>query len=124
MLGMYGWKSVSKKMTRTKLQRIKYVIKITIVCVLLFLFVVLGFCVKHTYTFENSSIKKWTILTESQRIATLKRIIPDAPQDMDLLIQCITKIAQLPDSGTMDIRDGAALCYNGIKLNNNKTDEE
>ena len=81
-------------------------------------------CVKHTYTFENSSIKKWAVLTESQRISTLKRIIPDTTQDMDLLIQCITKIAQLPDSGTMDIRDGAALCYNGIKLNNNKPDEE
>ena len=111
-------------MARTKLQKVKYVIKISIVCVLLFAFVVLGFCVNHTYTFENSSIKKWVVLTEGQRISTLKRIIPDITQDTDLLIQCITKIAQLPDSGTMDIRDGAALCYNGIKLNNNKPDEE
>ncbi len=104
-------------MPRTKLQKIKYVIKITIVCVLLFAFVVLGFCVKHNYTFENSSIKKWLILSEQQRISTLKRIVPDM-QNTELLIQCVTKIAELPDSGTMDIRDGAALCYNGIKLNN------
>ena len=110
-------------MARTKLQKVKYVIKITIVCAFLFLFVTLGFCVKHTYTFENSSIKKWLVLSEQQRVATLKRIIPDINQDKELLIQCITKIAQLPDSGTMDIRDGAALCYNGIKLNAVHKDE-
>ena len=103
-------------MLRTKLQKIKYIIKITIVCVLLFLFVALGFCVKHTYTFENSSLKKWQFLSEQHRIATLNRIVPNA-QDSELLIQCVSKIAQLPDSETMDIRDATVLCYNGIKLN-------
>jgi len=110
-------------MKKTRLQRIKYVIKITIIGVLLLAFVILGFFVKHTYTYENSSLKKWPVLSEQQQIATINRIV-QKPQDITLLIQCVSKMAQLPDSENMDIRDAVALCYNGIKLNNNDSDEE
>jgi len=113
---------------RTNFQKFKRVIKVSVALCLLILLVVLGFFVKHIYTFENANMKKWLSLSEQQRVLTLKRVMPnfDSLEDQDLLIQCITKIAQLPDSQTMDIRDAASLCYNGIKINSgeNSKDEE
>ena len=104
---------------KTKIQKIKRLTKILVATGVFVLLVVLGFFVKHNYTFENSNMKKWLSLSESQQIQTLKRVITDVEnlENRDLLIQCITKIALLPDSETMDIRDAASLCYNGIKIN-------
>ena len=66
-------------------------------------------------------MKKWLELSDEQQIKTLKRVVKKSDND-DLLIQCVTKIAELPDSEKMDIRDAVVLCYNGIKIN--ATDEK
>jgi len=100
----------------TKIRLIKRILKITIASCVLLLLIILGFFVNHTYTFENSNMKKWLELSEEQQIKTVKRIVPNL-KDEALLIQCVTKIAQLPDSEKMDIRDAVALCYNGIRIN-------
>ncbi len=111
-------------MTRqTKIQQLKLVIKISIIICVFIVFVVLGFFVKPVRTFENSHMKKWLSLSEQERITTVQRIVPNA-EEQDLLINCITKIAELPDSNEMIIHDAVVLCYNGIKLNNTKTDED
>ena len=108
-----------------KIQTFKRFVKISVAVCVLILLIVLGFFVKHIHTFENSNMKKWLSLSEQQRILTLKRVIPnvDTLENRDLLIQCITKIAELPDSQTMDIRDAASLCYNGIKINSGEISE-
>ena len=85
-------------------------------CCALTVFVVLGFFVQPVKTFEKSHMTKWLALSEQERITTVQRIVPNAEQQ-DLLINCITKIAELPDSNKMIIHDAAVLCYNGIKLN-------
>ena len=124
---MCGLKSVSNMMSKTtKIQRLKRFVKISVACCVLILLVVLGFFVKHIYTFENSNMKKWLSLSEQQQILTVKRVISDfdALENSDLLIQCITKIALLPDSERMDIRDAASLCYNGIKINSNENSDD
>ena len=110
----------------TKIQRLKRLFKISVACCVLILLVVLGFFVKHIYTFENSSMKKWLSLSEQQQVLTIKRVIPDFDtlENNDLLIQCITKIALLPDSENMDIRDAASLCYNGMKINSGKDSDD
>ena len=107
---------------QTKIQQIKLVIKISIVICVLCVFVVLGFFVKPVRTFESSHMKKWLSLSEQDRITTVQRVVPNA-ENQDLLINCITKIAELPDSNKMVIHDATVLCYNGIKLNT-KTDED
>lgn len=107
---------------RTKIQQIKLFIKISIVVCVLGIFVVLGFFVKPVRTFENSHMKKWLSLSEQDRITTIQRIVPNA-DNQDLLISCVTKIAELPDSNKMVIHDAAVLCYNGIKLSP-KSDEK
>jgi hypothetical protein len=42
-----------------------------------------------------------------------------ADKNIDLLVACIDKMATLPDSGEMTIRDAASLCYTGIQLKEN-----
>lgn len=101
---------------QTKIQQIKLFIKISIIVCVLGIFVVLGFFVQPIKTFEKSHMKKWLTLSEQEKITTIQRIVPNAEQQ-DLLINCVTKIAELPDSNKMIIHDAVVLCYNGIKLN-------
>ena len=107
---------------QTKIQQIKLFIKISIIVCVLVIFVVLGFFVRPIKTFEKSHMKKWLTLSEQEKITTIQRIVPNAEQQ-DLLINCVTKIAELPDSNKMIIHDVAVLCYNGIKLNS-QSDEK
>lgn len=107
---------------KSKIKRIKRIFKISIAFGFALLLIILGFFVKHNYTFENSNMKKWLTLSEQQQISTLKRVISNL-DNQELLIQCVTKIAMLPDSEEMDIGDAAVLCYNGIKINE-KHDKE
>jgi len=114
---MFGWKNASKAMIQQyKIQQIKLFIKVSIIVFILGLFIVLGFFVKPIKTFEKSNMKKWLTLSEQEQITTVQRVVPNAEQQ-DLLISCVTKIAELPDSNKMIIHDAVVLCYNGIKLN-------
>lgn len=108
---------------KSKIRLIKRIIKVFIAVVILVLLILLGFFVKHTRTFEDANMKKWLELSASQQTQTVKRIIPQFDGDT-LLVQCITKIAELPDSEKMNIRDAAVLCYNGIKINETETNEK
>lgn len=100
----------------TKIKLIKRILKVSIAGAVLVVLIVLGFFVKNTRTFENADMKKWLALTESQQIATLNRVVANF-DNQTLLIKCVTKIAKLPDSDKMDIRDAIVICYNGIKIN-------
>ena len=102
--------------TRTKIQKIKRLLKIGIATGIFALLFVLGLFVKINYTFENSNMKRWGTLAEQDRIMTIQRVVPNA-ESQDLLLECITKISALPNSNEMLIRDATVLCYNGIKLN-------
>ena len=85
--------------------------------------VFLGFFVKYNHTFENANMGKWLTLSESQRVATINRVVSN-PSDQELLLQCVTKIAELPDSDKMDIRDAISICYNGIMANSESQNDE
>jgi nitrogen regulatory protein PII-like uncharacterized protein len=100
---------------KTKIKTVKRILKISIAATVAIVLVVLGFFVKHNYTFENASMDKWSDLTSEQQIATLNRVVSDYT-DQELLLQCVSKIAQISDSGKMDIRDAIVICYNGIKI--------
>ena len=104
------------RVKKTKFQKIKRFIKISVASGLVALFVFLGFFVKHKQSFENSNMGKWPALSDSQRIETLQKIIPNI-EDQDLLLACMNKIATLPESSNMIIQSAASLCHNGIKLN-------
>ena len=99
-----------------KIKIIKRIVKISVATAVCVVLITLGFFVKHNYTFENSNMLKWLELTKQQQIDTLNRVVSDY-ESPELLLQCVTKIAQIPDSEKMEIRDAIVICYNGIKIN-------
>ena len=108
----------------TKIQKIKLFIKASIIVAVLFVFVVLGIFIRPaSSTFENSYMKRWLVLNEQQRISTLNRVVNNA-DNQELLFKCVDKIAQLPDSNEMLIRDAISFCYNGIQINTQKTNSD
>ena len=107
----------------TKIQTIKLFIKASIIVAVLFVFIVFGIFIRPNHTFENSRVKKWSFLDEQQRVSTLNRVIKNA-DNQELLFQCVDKIASLPDSNEMLIRDAIAICYSGIQMNAQNTDSD
>lgn len=107
-----------------KIKLIKRIIKIAIATVVLLSLILLGFFVKHNHNFENSDVNKWLVLSEDEQKSTVSRVIPDYDDSDDLLIQCVTKIANLPDSEKMSVRDAIVICYNGIKMVSAEKDEK
>ena len=101
---------------KTKIKIIKRIVKVVIAVAVVVVLVFFGFFVKYNYTFENASMKKWPNLTVEQQINALNHVVPDYT-DQELLLQCVSKISQIPDSEKMDIRDAIVICYNGIKIN-------
>ena len=67
---------------------------------------------------EGAPLKKWPSASLERRIAAAK-ILTGTDQNAELIVQCIDKIATLPDSGEMAIRDAASLCYTGAQLKEN-----
>ena len=110
-------------MVTTRTRKIKRFIKIIIAVAIILLAFISGIFVKYSHTFENNNMTKWLTITDSQRISTLERIVKE-PENQDLIIACVNKIAELPDSNEMIIRDAISLCYNGIKLNRNTANED
>lgn len=110
-------------MAITRTRKIKRFIKVSVALAIIVLAVILGFFVKHSHTFENNNMQKWLEITDTQRITTLEKIVKE-PENQDLIVSCVTKIAQLPDSNEMIIRDAISLCYNGIKLNRTQKQED
>lgn len=108
---------------KTKIQQIKLFVKISLVVCVLGIFLVLGFFVKPIRTFEKSHMNKWLTLSEQERITTVQRIVPNT-ESQDLLIDCVSKIATLPDSNKMIIHDAVVICYNGIKLSSEKDESQ
>ncbi|MBR5904189.1 MAG: hypothetical protein IKZ49_01490 [Alphaproteobacteria bacterium] len=101
---------------KTKIQKIKRAIKIMLASFLVLLLIVLGIFVRPVRTFENSHLPKWLNLSDSERIATLHKVVKNSDYD-DIILQCVTKIATFPESNEMVIRYAISFCYNGIKLN-------
>lgn len=100
----------------TKIQKIKLFVKASIIIAVLAVFVVLGIFIRPGATFENARMKKWLVLNDQQRVETLNRIVKNIDNE-ELLLKCVDKIADLPDSNEMLIRDAVAICYSGIQLN-------
>lgn len=70
---------------------------------------------QRTENLETATLKKWPAASLERRIAAAK-ILVGSDENAELIVQCIDKIAAMPDSGEMEIRDAASLCYTGIQL--------
>lgn len=67
---------------------------------------------------ENGNLRNWLAAPIERRAAAAK-ILSGSDQHTELIMQCIDKIASLPESGEMAVRDAASLCYTGVQLKEN-----
>lgn len=87
------------------------------VCVLIFV-VVMFFFAQRSSALETGVLKDWRAASAERRVAAAQ-ILAGADKDVDLLVACVNKMAQLPDSGEMAIRDAMSLCLTGIQMKDN-----
>ena len=84
----------------------------------LILVLVTFFFAKRSNVLETGSLKDWRAASTESRMSAA-RILTGTDTDVELLVACIDKMSQLPDSGEMAVRDAASLCQTGIKLKEN-----
>jgi len=97
---------------------IKKYLKTFIGVAALILVVVVFALSQRSENLETATLKKWPAASAERRLAAAK-ILTGTDADAELVVQCIDKIATLPDSGEMAVRDAASLCYTGIKMKDN-----
>ena len=107
-----------------RIRKIKRFIKISVASFVILVAIILAFFVEYSHNFENANMTKWPKITTNQRVDIIRHIVKSDITNQDLLISCVDKIANLPDSQEMMIRDAISLCYNGIKLNENTDNDE
>ena len=67
---------------------------------------------------ENGNLKRWRTADLARRTAAAQ-LLSASNETIELLVQCVDKMATLPDSSDMAVRDAVALCYTGIQVNQN-----
>lgn len=97
---------------------IKKYLKIFIGIAVLILVLIVFFFAQRGGSLETGSLKDWRAASQERRVSAAQ-IMTGADKDIDLLVACIDKMATLPDSREMAIRDAASLCYTGIQLKEN-----
>ncbi len=97
---------------------IKKYMKILIGIAALILVFVVFVMTQSSENLETAALKKWPAASMERRLAAAK-ILTGSDENAELIVQCIDKIAAMPDSGEMAVRDAASLCYTGIQLKEN-----
>ncbi len=97
---------------------VKKYLKIFIGVAVLILAIVVFFFAMRTSNLENASLRKWRAADLNRRMAAAQ-ILSASDANLDLLVKCVDKIATLPESGDMTVRDAVTLCNMGIIMNEN-----
>ena len=93
---------------------LKFVLGIAVLLSVIFIF----FHSQHSSRLEQDTLKHWLSASNDQRIAAVKVAVA-GEGDIDLIVQCVTKIASLPDSGEMDVTTAIVLCHTGNVVKEN-----
>lgn len=80
--------------------------------------VVVFLLLMQTSDLENGNLKKWRSADLDNRMAAAQ-ILSASDENLELLVKCVDKIASLPESGEMAVRDAMSLCYTGMQLKAN-----
>ena len=73
---------------------------------------------QKTTALESGQLKNWRSASVQRRIAAVK-VLTASENNLELLVKCVDKIATLPDSGDMPVRDAVELCFVGMQLKEN-----
>ena len=90
---------------------LKFILGVAVLLVAVLVFVQ----TRHSTNLENGQLKNWPGATEHRKLAAV-RILTASDANLELLVKCVDKMAGLPESGDMYIRDATELCFMGIKL--------
>ena len=97
---------------------VKKYFKIFIGVAVLIMVLVVFFFAQRSGTLETGVLKDWRAAALDRRIAAAQ-ILTGADKKVDLLVACVDKMATLPESGEMAVRDAMSLCHTGVKLKEN-----
>lgn len=96
----------------------KYLKFIIGIAALILVFAVFAMSQQRVGSLETGTLKDWRAAPLERRVASAK-ILSGSDEHAELITQCIDKIATLPDSAEMMVKDAASLCYTGIQLKEN-----
>jgi len=90
-----------------------------IVGIFALLFVVSIFVrIQKTTSLESGTLKDWRSASIERKAAAVK-ILRASDDNLEILIKCVDKMATLPDSSDMTVRDATELCFMGVQLKEN-----
>lgn len=70
---------------------------------------------QKTTSLESGTLKHWPSASFDRRVAAVK-ILTATEKDNEMIVKCVDKMATLPDSETMAVRDAVNLCFAGMQL--------
>ncbi|MGI5845916.1 MAG: hypothetical protein ACOX7D_01900 [Alphaproteobacteria bacterium] len=73
---------------------------------------------KSQSNLEEGNLRAWLSASDSRRAAAIE-ILTGTTENLDLMVLCVSKMASMPDSGKLKVRDAASLCSVGIALRKN-----
>lgn len=91
---------------------LKFIIGIAVLILVLIVFV---HALMTKNNLEVGTLKDWQKVTTERKMSSVRMIVAD-DDNLELLVACVDKIATLPDSGEMSVRDAVTLCHTGFKL--------
>ena len=95
----------------------KYLVFLIGVAALVF-FALVFIQTQKTTALESGQLKNWRGASIERRVDAAK-ILTASDKNLDLLVKCVDKMAELPDSSEMAVRDAVELCLIGIQLKEN-----
>lgn len=101
------------------MELIKKNLKLFVGIAVLILVAVIFFIIQGSTDLERSNMRTWRSASVERRVAAIKILTGGDISEQELMLQCMDKVASLPNSSEMMVRDSASLCYAGIKLKQN-----
>ncbi|MDR1338149.1 MAG: hypothetical protein LBJ73_03945 [Rickettsiales bacterium] len=94
---------------------VKKYMKLLIGVAAVILFAVAFFIMNRSSDLETGNLKHWKSASLARRGAAAQ-ILTGTDEHTDLMVRCLDKVASLPDSADMPVKDAASLCFTGIQM--------
>ena len=107
-------------MKKFLVRSIIFVVGIGVLLLAIFVFFTLP---RQDAALESAYLKDWRGATVERRVAAAK-VLTASENNLELLVACVDKMATLPDSTDMPVRDAMELCFVGMQLKNTVYEEE
>ncbi len=68
---------------------------------------------------EGGNLRDWRGATVERRTSAVRVIVASDDANTEIIVACVDKMATLPDSDEMAVRDAVSLCHTGLLLKAN-----